>query len=108
MLLKLVNDISSIKATLQSNHTLRYIDVQDEENNNVNKRIQQQLGWLQWSSGITESKTQKQLAVLKTLVNVDQWTLITLSNYAKNESMMGLAACFGEAIRICVVGWRAR
>ena len=47
MLLKLVNDISSIKATLQSNHTLRYIDVQDEENNNVNKRIQQQLGWLQ-------------------------------------------------------------
>jgi hypothetical protein len=44
MLLKLVNDISSIKATLQSNHTLRYIDVQDEENNNVNKRIQQQLG----------------------------------------------------------------
>jgi hypothetical protein len=31
MLLKLVNDISSIKATLQSNHTLRTIDVKDTD-----------------------------------------------------------------------------
>ena len=30
MLLKLVNDIASIKATLQSNHTLKYLTVNDD------------------------------------------------------------------------------
>jgi len=44
LLLKLVNDISSINATLQSNHTLRYLYVRVEEvDHDVNGHIRQRI-----------------------------------------------------------------
>jgi hypothetical protein len=86
MLLKLVNNISSIQATLQSNHTLRYIFVKDIDHSLMDADIEMQMN-IDMSTEINQRHVYSPERVGRKKVI---WTQLNSERRAKLAALQGI------------------